>query len=356
MTAYNDWPRDVVIKNNIVYSNFAELEYGSTNIIPQVTYENNYTADPLFANPSLADHESLTLPDLSLSAGSPCIQAGTHITRANGAGASSTLLAVDDAYSFQDGTWGSDLLGRTGRLDRHRHDHQCRPDRGGRLRNAGHHACLADDLGGRCPDMALPEIRWSARPLRLGPRYRGASVDRVRRSSSRSGPVERGPGTRLIDAYAFARGRLLRSSCPLPRSRSRADALDLTAGELSPWDIRLGPLDNESLLPVLNWPAGSQPEMPIGQTAYIDKMTLSDGSARYNFRVYSPRKWTLEWARLSAAEVTGIQTLAAYNEPLHYQNRWVGTDWHWVIITACDPTPITHTPYFKLTLELEEVL
>jgi hypothetical protein len=135
----------------------------------------------------------------------------------------------------------------------------------------------------------------------------------------------------------------------------------LTPIEPTPWDIKLGPLGAEFLLPLLNWPAGSSPEMPAGTTAYIDSVPLSDGTVRHNFRTYSPRKWTLEWARLTAAQVAVFNELVAHNEPLHFQNKWVSADWHWVIITACDPVPLTTTfttgtPFWKLTLELEEIL
>lgn len=109
---YNDWPRDIAIKNNIVYQNRAEIEYGTSNIIPQVTYENNWNyadGDPLFTDDDITDATSLVLPDLTLSSGSPCIDAGTYLTLANGSGAASTALIVDDALPFQDGTWGSSL-------------------------------------------------------------------------------------------------------------------------------------------------------------------------------------------------------------------------------------------------------
>lgn len=131
--------------------------------------------------------------------------------------------------------------------------------------------------------------------------------------------------------------------------------------EPMPWDIKLGRLGAEVTLPALNWPSGSSPEMPVGTTAYVDQVTLANGSARYNFRTYSPRKWSLEWERLSEAEVTIFNELAAIQEPLHYQNKWVGADWHWVIITACDPVPVTATfttgtPFWKLKLSLEEII
>jgi len=49
------------------------------------------------------------LPDLSLTAGSACIDAGAPLTQASGSGTSSTKLVVFDALLFQDGTWGSVL-------------------------------------------------------------------------------------------------------------------------------------------------------------------------------------------------------------------------------------------------------
>jgi hypothetical protein len=105
----SDWPRDIVIKNNIVFDNYAEFEVGTANILPQITYDHNYNTDPHFVNPDMSDKASLVLPNLMLDVSSPCINGGENITLANGAGNASTALTVDDAYSFQDGTWGSDL-------------------------------------------------------------------------------------------------------------------------------------------------------------------------------------------------------------------------------------------------------
>jgi hypothetical protein len=106
---YDIWPQDVVIKNNIVFGNFNEWRVGSSNILPQVTYENNANMDPGFVNVDMSDKTSLVLPDLRLQVGSPCIDAGIHLTKARGGGTSSRTLVVDDALLFQDGTWGSKL-------------------------------------------------------------------------------------------------------------------------------------------------------------------------------------------------------------------------------------------------------
>jgi hypothetical protein len=105
----DDWPRDISIKDNIVYSNYAEFEVGTNNILPQITYENNYNTDPSFSNTDMSDKTSLVNPTLALSTGSPCINSGDSLTLANGAGNNSTALIVDDALYFQDGSWGSSL-------------------------------------------------------------------------------------------------------------------------------------------------------------------------------------------------------------------------------------------------------
>lgn len=107
--AYDDWPTNVVVKNNIVFDNFQEWRVGTANILPQVTYANNFNSDPVFANPDMSDKSSLVLPDLRLSAGSPCVDAGAPLTLANGSGTGSLTLVVEDAFLFQDGTWGSGL-------------------------------------------------------------------------------------------------------------------------------------------------------------------------------------------------------------------------------------------------------
>jgi len=108
-STFDNWPTNVVVKNNIVYDNYQEWRVGTSNILPQVTYANNFNMNPGFANPDMTDKSSLSLPDLSLTAGSACIDAGAPLTQASGSGTSSTKLVVFDALLFQDGTWGSSL-------------------------------------------------------------------------------------------------------------------------------------------------------------------------------------------------------------------------------------------------------
>jgi hypothetical protein len=106
---YDIWPQDVVVKNNIVYANADEWRVGTANILPQVTYENNFNQNPMFLDADMFDKTSVLLPDLRLLSGSPCIDAGLPLTQANGSGTNSQTLVVDDARLFQDGSWGSAL-------------------------------------------------------------------------------------------------------------------------------------------------------------------------------------------------------------------------------------------------------
>jgi hypothetical protein len=106
---YDNWPNNVVIKNNIVFGNYNEWRVGSVNILPQIVYKNNYSRNPGFQNPDMSDKSSPVLPDLRLRPESPCIDRGIHLTQAKGGGTDCKTLIVDDALFFQDGTWGSAL-------------------------------------------------------------------------------------------------------------------------------------------------------------------------------------------------------------------------------------------------------
>ena len=68
-----------------------------------------FTGDPTFVNPDVSDPNSTSLPDLRLLSDSGAIDKGSYLTQANGSGSNSTILIVDDALFFQDGTWGSSL-------------------------------------------------------------------------------------------------------------------------------------------------------------------------------------------------------------------------------------------------------
>lgn len=103
------WPESVSFKNNIVFDyNTGEYAFAASSA-GQVTYENNLILDPDFVDPDISDPASGVLPDLRVQAGSPAIEAGIPLTNASGAGSNSATLVVDDAYYFQDGSWGSAL-------------------------------------------------------------------------------------------------------------------------------------------------------------------------------------------------------------------------------------------------------
>jgi hypothetical protein len=68
---------------------------------------------PLFVDTTVTP-ASTTQPNLALQAGSGALNGGTSLTLASGAGVASSTLIVDDAWYFQDGTWGSDLTRTAG--------------------------------------------------------------------------------------------------------------------------------------------------------------------------------------------------------------------------------------------------
>jgi hypothetical protein len=102
-----------VVKNNLIY-----LSGGGSDVIGNSANDaqlvNNWLTadgDPGFTNADVSDPASLTLPDLSLGAGSGALDGGIALTQAVGAGASAVELTVEDAFYFQDGTLGSALAG-----------------------------------------------------------------------------------------------------------------------------------------------------------------------------------------------------------------------------------------------------
>lgn len=107
--SHDDWPQDIVIKNNIVSDNYNEWRVGSDNILPQIVYANNFNGKPGFVDPDMTDKLSPILPDLQIQKDSRCIDRGVPLTEAKETGIGSTRLVVADPLFFQDGTWGSAL-------------------------------------------------------------------------------------------------------------------------------------------------------------------------------------------------------------------------------------------------------
>jgi hypothetical protein len=113
------------IKNNIFYNGTSgNMNYGGYTswITGANTVSNNWltaSGDPIFTDGTLTaitETQLVTVPDLTLQAGSPAINAGVALTTTVGTGASSTTLIVADALYFQDGTWGSDLVRAAGTM------------------------------------------------------------------------------------------------------------------------------------------------------------------------------------------------------------------------------------------------
>lgn len=359
-STYNDWPRDIVIKNNVVYGGYGEWRTGTANILPQITYENNLNADPLFVNPSLTDKTSLVLPNLELQAGSPCIRAGQHLTLANGAGTASTTLAVDDARPFQDGTWGSALS-------------DMRPDwiAIGTVTNVVEVESVDYEL--KVITLASPMTWADNAPVWLYIRSDGTRVLYGSAPDIGAHPYVGEAPTESPIAPANAAVALASSAPELSPGADSTLAVDgaafalacemllLASEELSATAIRLGPLNQESTLPPPNWPAGQRPTFETGRGVHIERVDLDDGSVRHAFRTYAPRFWKLQWAELTAAQVLGIRNLAELNEPLRFQNRMESETWTWVIVEEFNPVPIaasfaTGRPLYRATLELREAL
>lgn len=78
--------------------------------------QGSFFGDPLFANTSLADMTSDSVPDLSLLSSSGAINAAGSLTTMSGAGSATTSGIFTDPLFFQDGTDGSDLVRANGTM------------------------------------------------------------------------------------------------------------------------------------------------------------------------------------------------------------------------------------------------
>jgi hypothetical protein len=110
-----------ILKNNILYSygtGGADWTGGDVDIYTNNTVTNNHctdaaagkcvsSGDPKFIDstlPAITGTQTTTQPNLKLQSGSGAIKTGASLTLANGAGAGSTSLTVDDALYFQAGS------------------------------------------------------------------------------------------------------------------------------------------------------------------------------------------------------------------------------------------------------------
>jgi len=124
-------------------------------------------------------------------------------------------------------------------------------------------------------------------------------------------------------------------------------------------NIYLGLAGAEVLLPPLNWSAGGERSAPVGFKKNLNKVSMLDGSTRYNIKAVSQKTFELEWDYLTAANVLTLIGLAELACPLHYQNNWVDAAWRWVVVTAIDYEALQSifaaTPLYHVILSLEEL-
>lgn len=96
-----------IINNILVQSPLEPFWFSGVSASAQFFASNFTVGDPLFVNVTNAYNPiSVGLPDLSLKTNSPCIDAGTFLTRVTSTSGSGTSFAVADPYFFQSGSGG----------------------------------------------------------------------------------------------------------------------------------------------------------------------------------------------------------------------------------------------------------
>jgi len=104
-----------IIKENIAYDGPIGKSYWGDILycLGNAECTNNWLTEngnPMFVNPDLSDTRSSVLPDLSVQNSSGAIDRGMYLTSVAASDTGTeTILIVEDALYFQDGSWGSDL-------------------------------------------------------------------------------------------------------------------------------------------------------------------------------------------------------------------------------------------------------
>jgi len=125
-------------------------------------------------------------------------------------------------------------------------------------------------------------------------------------------------------------------------------------------DIKLGLTGAEVTLPPISWLNGSPPTLAVGYKKRVDKATMLDGSERYNFKAKTPKSFSLEWQRLTEAQLDALIALSEYNLAMRYQNNWTDSTWRIVVITTFEWSALLQTltsggtPLFRASMTLEE--
>lgn len=115
-----------------------------------------------------------------------------------------------------------------------------------------------------------------------------------------------------------------------------------------------------TLLPPIRWMGGGEPSMPIDYSKQADKSQMLSGAQRFHLKSKQPRRWTLTWEALTAAEIGDMITLNEENQELWFQNNWESADWREVVIVGFEYDPALNVGptgcRYGLTMTLEEVV
>lgn len=124
-------------------------------------------------------------------------------------------------------------------------------------------------------------------------------------------------------------------------------------------DIYLGPtISGATLLPRIRWMGGRAPGLPAEYPNQVSEAVMLDGSKRFNFKSKHPRRWSLTWEMLTAAEYATMLSLKQNNRALYFQNNWEDATWRRVAIVDfwydpflnAGPSPCR----YGVTMELRE--
>lgn len=89
----------------------------------------------------------------------------------------------------------------------------------------------------------------------------------------------------------------------------------------------------------------------------IDKFIMSDGSPRYAF-FKGQRGWSLQWPKLTAAQLADLVTLRAYSQTLTYQNNDESATIYNVVVTSLSYdviNPMGNPVLYTAQMTIEEV-
>jgi hypothetical protein len=97
-------------------------------------------------------------------------------------------------------------------------------------------------------------------------------------------------------------------------------------------DIKLGPSGDQTTLPPLCWPQGSEPDVPFEQDSGAEEARTIDGGVRVNLVATAPGTWTLTWDGLVWSDVSSIITASPLNTALVYTNQYTDNTNHTVYV------------------------